>query len=318
MSQEPIQYLQKDPIAQPSPWLIWREGAKTQEFKSYALTERSHYSLAFFHLRVHSPCIVRLFLFLIFRLLTKPNSTLNCHLAELISPTTEFELNFEKASPTVRVHRHVQAPKSIPRPRSHTPRGEKASYSYPPVFSRFRKTSPSLASSPSNQPEMPPPPSRDSSKNSVTLQKWSRLHKYVSPSGRGSPVSPVDGRSRSISPEKPKPPRKESGSVGARAEAPKKSRSMSTEGRIPRLVSTRKPSTTTKDPKPDVPSGNGNKLRKKRLKEDESSTTRKVVETIDYRCDNSRFWLSAHNCQVPTPTSQNLELEQQIRIFGAD
>ncbi len=39
---------------------------------------------------------------------------------------------------------------------------------------------------------------------------------------------------------------------------------------------------------------------------------------IDYRWDNRRFWLSAHNCQVPTPTSQNLELEQQIRIFGAD
>ncbi len=39
---------------------------------------------------------------------------------------------------------------------------------------------------------------------------------------------------------------------------------------------------------------------------------------IDYRCDNRRFWLSAHNCQVPTPTSQNLELEQQIWIFGAD
>ncbi len=28
--------------------------------------------------------------------------------------------------------------------------------------------------------------------------------------------------------------------------------------------------------------------------------------TIDYRCNNRRFWLSAHNCQVPTPTSQNL------------
>jgi hypothetical protein len=39
--------------------------------------------------------------------------------------------------------------------------------------------------------------------------------------------------------------------------------------------------------------------------------------TIDYRCDNRRFRLSAHNCQVPTPT-QNLELEQQIRIFGAE
>jgi hypothetical protein len=30
------------------------------------------------------------------------------------------------------------------------------------------------------------------------------------------------------------------------------------------------------------------------------------VYTIDYRCDNRRFWLSAHNCLVPTPTSQNL------------
>ncbi len=39
---------------------------------------------------------------------------------------------------------------------------------------------------------------------------------------------------------------------------------------------------------------------------------------IDYRCDNARFWLSAHNCQVPTPTSQNLDLEQQIRISEAD
>ncbi len=26
----------------------------------------------------------------------------------------------------------------------------------------------------------------------------------------------------------------------------------------------------------------------------------------DYSCDNRRFWLSAPNCQVPTPTSQNL------------
>ncbi len=40
--------------------------------------------------------------------------------------------------------------------------------------------------------------------------------------------------------------------------------------------------------------------------------------SIDYRCDNRRFWLSVHNCQAPTPASQNLELEQQIRIFGAD
>ncbi len=42
------------------------------------------------------------------------------------------------------------------------------------------------------------------------------------------------------------------------------------------------------------------------------------INSIDYRCDNRRFWLSAHNCQVPTPTSKNLEFEQQIRIFGAD
>ncbi len=43
-----------------------------------------------------------------------------------------------------------------------------------------------------------------------------------------------------------------------------------------------------------------------------------LILPIDYRCDDGRFWLSTHNCQVPTPTSQNLELEQQIRIFGAD
>ncbi len=42
------------------------------------------------------------------------------------------------------------------------------------------------------------------------------------------------------------------------------------------------------------------------------------VQTIDYRCDDRRFWLSAHDWQVPTPTSQNLDLEQQIRIFKAD
>ncbi len=43
-----------------------------------------------------------------------------------------------------------------------------------------------------------------------------------------------------------------------------------------------------------------------------------LVITIDYRCDNRRFWLSANNCQIPTPTSQNLEIEQQVWIFGAD
>jgi hypothetical protein len=41
-------------------------------------------------------------------------------------------------------------------------------------------------------------------------------------------------------------------------------------------------------------------------------------QPMDYRCENRRFWLSAHNCQVPTPTSRNLELKQQIGIFGAD
>jgi hypothetical protein len=40
--------------------------------------------------------------------------------------------------------------------------------------------------------------------------------------------------------------------------------------------------------------------------------------SIDYRCKNKRFWLSAHNCQVPTPTPQYLEVEPEIRIFGAD
>ncbi len=41
------------------------------------------------------------------------------------------------------------------------------------------------------------------------------------------------------------------------------------------------------------------------------------ADLIDYRYDKSRFWLSAHDCQVPTLTSQNLEVEQKIRIFGA-
>jgi hypothetical protein len=44
----------------------------------------------------------------------------------------------------------------------------------------------------------------------------------------------------------------------------------------------------------------------------------RTTVSIDYRCDKRRFWLSAHSCQVPTPTSQNLELEQQIRICEAD
>jgi hypothetical protein len=35
-----------------------------------------------------------------------------------------------------------------------------------------------------------------------------------------------------------------------------------------------------------------------------------------YRCDDGRFWLSAHGSQVLSPSSQNLEVEQQIQIFG--
>jgi hypothetical protein len=41
----------------------------------------------------------------------------------------------------------------------------------------------------------------------------------------------------------------------------------------------------------------------------------KPPTVIDYRCDNRRFWLSTHDCQGRTPTSQNLEVEQEIRIF---
>jgi hypothetical protein len=37
-----------------------------------------------------------------------------------------------------------------------------------------------------------------------------------------------------------------------------------------------------------------------------------VAMVIDYRCDKRRFWLSAHNRQVPTPTSSNLELEHDM------
>ncbi len=45
---------------------------------------------------------------------------------------------------------------------------------------------------------------------------------------------------------------------------------------------------------------------------------KKGGKTIDYRFDNRRFWLSAHDCQVPTTTSQNLDLEQQIRTCEAE
>jgi hypothetical protein len=42
------------------------------------------------------------------------------------------------------------------------------------------------------------------------------------------------------------------------------------------------------------------------------------MQTIEDTWDDRHFWLSALDCQDPTPTSQNLELEQQIRIFEAD
>ncbi len=38
--------------------------------------------------------------------------------------------------------------------------------------------------------------------------------------------------------------------------------------------------------------------------------------SMGYRCDNGRFWLSTHKCQVPTPTSQSQEVERPISIFG--
>jgi hypothetical protein len=49
-----------------------------------------------------------------------------------------------------------------------------------------------------------------------------------------------------------------------------------------------------------------------------SEAVHRVRVAINYSCVNRLFWLSAHNCQVPTPTSRNRELEQQIRSFGAD
>jgi hypothetical protein len=48
----------------------------------------------------------------------------------------------------------------------------------------------------------------------------------------------------------------------------------------------------------------------------ESAVDIKWVYTIDYRCDDGRFQLSAHDCQLLTPTSQKLEVKQQIRILG--
>jgi hypothetical protein len=41
-------------------------------------------------------------------------------------------------------------------------------------------------------------------------------------------------------------------------------------------------------------------------------------QTIDFTCDNRRFWLSAHSCQAPANTAKPRTIEQQIRIVGAD
>jgi hypothetical protein len=43
-----------------------------------------------------------------------------------------------------------------------------------------------------------------------------------------------------------------------------------------------------------------------------------LVTVVVLTIDNKHSWLSSHDCQVPTPTSQKLEVEQQIWIFGAD
>ncbi len=42
------------------------------------------------------------------------------------------------------------------------------------------------------------------------------------------------------------------------------------------------------------------------------SVVMRFIEFIDYRRDDGRFRLSTHDCQVPTLTFQNLEVEQQI------
>jgi hypothetical protein len=47
-----------------------------------------------------------------------------------------------------------------------------------------------------------------------------------------------------------------------------------------------------------------------------SGATEFYPKTMD--ATGRRFRLSAHDCQVPTPTSHNLDLEQQIRIFEPD
>jgi hypothetical protein len=39
------------------------------------------------------------------------------------------------------------------------------------------------------------------------------------------------------------------------------------------------------------------------------------IQTRDYKCGDGRSGSSAHDCQAPIPTSQNLEVEQRIRFF---
>jgi WD40 repeat protein len=46
------------------------------------------------------------------------------------------------------------------------------------------------------------------------------------------------------------------------------------------------------------------------------SFSRFCGRSIGHRCDDGGFRFSAHDCLVSTPTSRNLEVEQQLRIFG--
>jgi hypothetical protein len=48
------------------------------------------------------------------------------------------------------------------------------------------------------------------------------------------------------------------------------------------------------------------------------SSEKEVANAIDYRCNEGRFLLSSHDCQVPTPGSQNLDVGRQSMIFLID
>ncbi len=58
--------------------------------------------------------------------------------------------------------------------------------------------------------------------------------------------------------------------------------------------------------------GKGKKAKKPAAPKQPAAEKRAAINSqvgprhTDYRCDNTRFWLSAHNCQVPTQTCQNL------------